>query len=116
MMTSPSQVNDAECQRPEPCVRSPTPGSRIVYRKTGSSSDPPGKAFRPMSNTFVASALAQAARLARPWITPMSWQPGATPGVTGPSSGSMPIRLELAGSSSGTSTMSIQSQPLETLL
>src|ERR671930_490952 len=68
-MTLPSQVVEAECQRP----RWPsTPGSVIVYRNCGSSIEPPRGA--PTLNTFVVSALAQAARLTSTRITQASWQ------------------------------------------
>ncbi len=65
MRTSPSQVNPAEC----PMV---TPGTVVEYSWAGSWSDPPSAGSR----LQVVNPLppAQAARMASPRITPVSWQ------------------------------------------
>src|SRR6266511_367244 len=105
--TFPSQVNAAECQRPLPWVRSPTPSSVIVYRSSGSSRLPPGVALAPMSHTLTVSALAQAARLTLPRITPASWHPVRT-FACGPASGSLRSRVAFWGASSGIWMMSMK--------
>src|SRR5919106_1797583 len=100
MMTSPSQGKAAECHLPL-VPACPTPGSVIVIGDAGSRG-------LLMSHTLIVSALAQAALLTSPRITPASWHPVRT-SVVGPSSGSRWIRLALAGSSSGTAMTSMKS-------
>src|SRR5919106_715011 len=94
MMTSPSQVHAAEW----PIV---TPGSSKWNRSSGSSSVPPDGPPRLKTRTPVPPA--HAARITSPRMTPMSWQVCIE--------GSVRSRLAPAGSSSGTSTMSMKSHP-----
>src|ERR671918_918287 len=100
MMTSPSQVKAAECHLPL-VPACPTPGSVIVIGDAGSRG-------LLMSHTLIVSALAQAALLTSPRITPASWQPVRT-SVAGPARGSRRNRLASSGSSSGTAMMSMKS-------
>ncbi|MCA1679474.1 MAG: hypothetical protein LC777_11230 [Actinobacteria bacterium] len=106
-MTSPSHVKAAECQRPF-VPAWPTPGSLMVNSSCGSSRLPPGVSLAPMSKTLIASALAHAALLTSPRITPTSWQPVRT-AVAGPASGSRRTNCAPAGSSSGTAMTSMKS-------
>ncbi len=103
--TFPSQVNAAECHRPN-VPAWPTPGSSIVYSNCGLSMLPPRGA--PMLNTFVVSPLAHAARLTVPRITAASWHP-VRMSVAGPASGTRLTRLAPARSSSGTAITSMKS-------
>src|ERR687892_1969022 len=106
-MTSPSQVNTVECQRPL-VPATPTPGSNMVNKSAGSSGLPPGVALAPMSHTLIVSALAQTTLLTSPRIAPASWQPVRT-SVVGPASGSLWMRLAPAGVFNGTAITAIKS-------